>query len=296
MSILYLIKHLRNTIFLIIFSLYLFSCNTIEPPVPITEYESIDESPAWSPDGKWIAYCHFNININDTIYPNGLYLIDTTGENKKLLIAGNFSTPDWAADGKRIVFTNGNIFTIEITTKQIKQLTNNGSDFFPSWSPYGNSISFDRSGSSDTVGTWIINLISLTQNRVGFFSQLDWALTGEEVVFSGKSYNKESESQIWITNINGDNQKELTSNDFLYNRYPKWSSDNNKIAWEVLRNNNSELWIMNRDGNNQKKLTNGSYPFWAPDNKKIVYSKPVNNKIALFIIDIETKVIKQLTY
>ena len=174
----------------------------------------------------------------------------------------------------------------------------NGSDFSPSWSPDGTVISFDRSGTSDTVGTWIINLITLTQYRLGFFGQLDWAQSGDKIVFSGKSENKHSESQIWTANSDGQNQKKLTSNEFQYNRYPEWLSDLNKIVWEISRKNNlySEIWIMNSDGSNQLKLTNGSYPSWAPDNKRIVYSKPINDKITLFIIDIETKIIRQLTF
>jgi len=270
----------------------------IEPPTPLPEYDSMDQSPAWSPDGKWIAYTHLNANVVDSLYPTGLFIIDTNGTNKKMLLAGNAYSPDWSPDGKEIAFTNGNIFTIDINTKQINQLTNNGSDFFPNWSPDIARISFDRSGTSDTVGTWIYNINTQTQTRLGIFPQLDWSQTGNQIVYSGKSENKNSESQIWLANSDGTNQKELTSNSFSFNRYPKFSEDNNKIVWEVLRNNtdNAEIWIMNTDGSNQKKFTDGSYPCWSPENSRIVYSKPVNNKITLFIIDVKTKIIKQLTF
>jgi len=288
----------KKTQYLFIFFIFLISCNTIEPPTPLPEYDSIDKSPAWSPDGKWIAYSHFNPNVNDTVYTTGLYIVDTNGINRKMLVAGNFDSPDWSPDGKGIVFSNGNIFTIDINTKQINQLTNSGYDFFPSWSPDGIKISFDRSGTSDTVGTWIFNIVSHSQSRLGLFPQLDWSQTGNQIVYSGKSENNNSESQIWSGNSDGTNQQKLTSNNFSYNRHSKWSSDNNKIAWEILMSNTiyPEIWVMNSDGSNQMKLMDGSYPSWSPNNKRIVYSKPINNKIALFIIDINTKVIKQLTF
>lgn len=288
----------KKTQCLFIFFIFLISCNTIGLPTPLPEYDSIDKSPSWSPDGKWIAYWHFNPNVNDTVYPTGLYIVDTNGINRKMLVAGNVDSPDWSPDGKDIVFTNGNVFTIDINTKQITQLTNNGSDFSPSWSPDGKNISFDRSGTSDTVGTWIYNIVSHSQIRLGLFPQLDWSQTGNQIVYSGKSENNNSESQIWLANSNGTNQQKLTSNNFSFNRYPKWSSNGNKIAWEILMSNTiyPEVWIMNNDGSNQIKLADGCYPFWSPNNKRIVYSKPINNKIALFIIDINTKLIKQLTF
>jgi len=77
-----------------------------------------------------------------------------------LLISTNADSPDWSPNGNKVVFSNGNIIIVDINTREINQLTNHGSDFFPSWSPDGNRISFDRSGTSDTVGTWIMNLIT----------------------------------------------------------------------------------------------------------------------------------------
>jgi len=288
----------RKIVFIFSIIFILISCDTIGPPTPLPEYESIDEAPAWSPDGEWIAYWHFNPIISDTTYPTGLYIIDSNGVDRKLFVHGYAYNPDWSPDGEKIVFTNGNIFIIDVNTKEINQLTEKGSDFFPNWSPDSTKISFDRSGTSDTVGTWIIDLITLTQNRFGFFSQLDWAPSNDKIVYSGSSDSKKSNSQIWLASSDGSNQQKLSTNDFLDNRYPKWSTDNNRIVWEVSKRNTiySEIWIMDNDGKNQYYLVEGYYPSWSPDNKRIVCSKPVDDKIALFIIDIATKEIKQITF
>ncbi len=90
------------------------------------------------------------------------------------------------------------------------------------------------------------------------------------------------------------NPVRLTYNE-IFDLNPKWSFDGKKIAW-ISGNSQSEISIMNSDGSNQEKLTDGSYPSWAPDNKRIVYSKPTNSKITLFIINIDTRVIKQITF
>ena len=112
MQFLIVIKRITAVIFI---SLYLFSCNTIEPPPP-PKYQSIDESPAWSPDGKWIAYYHFNSNPDDSLYPTGLYIIDTSGSNRRLIIAGRAYNPDWSPDGSLLAFDVGRIFITNVYT------------------------------------------------------------------------------------------------------------------------------------------------------------------------------------
>jgi Tol biopolymer transport system component len=109
-----IITFTKRIIIFIIISLNLLSCNTVEPPTPLPEYDSNDESPAWSPDGRWIAYFHFNRNINDSLYPTGLYIIDTKGLNRKLLITGNAYSPDWSPDGKEISFRYDEVYSIKI--------------------------------------------------------------------------------------------------------------------------------------------------------------------------------------
>jgi Tol biopolymer transport system component len=121
------IKSLRTFVPLspLIIIVFLSCCddNGIGIPAPLPEYNAIDEYPAWSPRSEWIAHWHFNSDIRDTIYPTGLYIIDTIGTNRKRLIAGNAYVPDWSPDGNEIVFTNGNIFIIDIETKIIRELT-----------------------------------------------------------------------------------------------------------------------------------------------------------------------------
>jgi Tol biopolymer transport system component len=116
--------------------------HAVEPP-PNENPIPTDEAPSWSPDGKWIAYTHFSTDLNDTTYPTGLYVIDTDGTNRRLVIAGFASNPDWSADGKKIAFNGGDIFTITPTRDGLTQITDVGSAFFPAWSPDGKRIAFD---------------------------------------------------------------------------------------------------------------------------------------------------------
>ena len=68
----------------------------------ITSGASWDEEPAWSPNGKWIAFAsdrNGNFNIY-TIHPNG------TGLRQLTTSPCEDTEPSWSPDGSKIVFTS----------------------------------------------------------------------------------------------------------------------------------------------------------------------------------------------
>lgn len=277
----------------------IISCDITEPPTPLPEYDSIDEAPDWSPDGKWIAYHHFNRDNNDSLYPTGLYIVDTNGTNRKILIKGNVYSPDWSPDGSEIVFRYDEIYSIKIDGNGIRQITSVGQAYFPSWSPDGSRIAFDT-GYNDSTGAkaiWITNsegndLRDISQHGTGEWRMPAWSPDGKNIVHI--RYIGINTPEIYIMDSLGRNSVRLTFNE-VFDLYPKWSYDGEKITW-TSGNDQNEIWTMNSNGTNQYYLTKGYYPCWSPDNKKIVYSKPIHDKIALFIIDIDTREIKQLTF
>lgn len=283
----------KRIIILIFIMLYLFSCNTVEPPI-IPEYQSIDESPAWSPDGRWIAYHHFNSNPEDNLYPTGLYIIDTSGNNRRLVIPGPAYNPDWSPDGKKIAFNSGDIFTITPTGDDLTRITDIGNAFFPNWSPNGTMIVYDVT-SGKKNGLWILNLITNSNIHLGLGRDADWAPSSEKLVYVGPPGTTGSESQIWITDTIGINNVQLTSNGSIVNRYPAWSPNNSLIAWTT----DKSIWLMDTDGKNQRELINdySSYPSWSPDSKKIAFQKQnvQKNKIVIWTINIDGSGLKQIT-
>src|SRR5437762_2562686 len=108
-------RFLRRSALAIVALLYCSGCQrgtapTIQPPavrVPA------DSHPAWSPDGRFLAYSHAQQPDGDTLL-TGLYLIDLFSGVRRRLFTGNALTPDWFSDSRRIEFTAGNILSTTI--------------------------------------------------------------------------------------------------------------------------------------------------------------------------------------
>lgn len=117
-------------------------------------------SPAWSPDGRRLAYVSFEGN-QSAIYVQTL----RTGTRERVSARpGVNGAPAFSPDGRRLALTlspdNGNleIFTLDLATQVLTQLTHDPAiDTEPAWSADGRSIYFtsDRGGNAQVyrVGT-----------------------------------------------------------------------------------------------------------------------------------------------
>ena len=93
--------------------------------------------PAWSPDGKRIAFNSTRDGDNE------IYVMDADGGNVVQITnnsAGN-SFPVWSPDGRHIAFDSGRdgdpeIYMTDVKGKTVTQLTRNtAEDYYPQWRP-----------------------------------------------------------------------------------------------------------------------------------------------------------------
>ncbi|OGF97323.1 MAG: hypothetical protein A2Z06_03470 [Candidatus Glassbacteria bacterium RBG_16_58_8] len=114
----------------------------------LTYSPSIDTSPSWSPNGQQIVF-----TSDRTGNPN-LYLMDADGSNVRRLTASTpydqpyNDTPVWSPIGDKIAFVSReraevfNIYTLNILSGRVQQLTAVGHNTHPSWSPDGLHVVF----------------------------------------------------------------------------------------------------------------------------------------------------------
>jgi len=109
-------------------------------------------SPAWSPDGLWLAYVSFETK-HSAVYVQ----LVRTGERRQVSArAGVNGAPAWSPDGHKLALTlagtNGNldIYVLDLDTKTLSKLTDDPAiDTEPAWAADGRSVYFtsDRAGS-----------------------------------------------------------------------------------------------------------------------------------------------------
>jgi len=107
-------------------------------------------SPAWSPDGRWLAYVSFE-GGQSAIYVQDL------GSGRRERIAsyeGINGSPAFSPDGRKLAMTlskdgNPDIYVLELGSRQLTRLTTHYAiDTEPAWSPAGDHLVFtsDRGG------------------------------------------------------------------------------------------------------------------------------------------------------
>ena len=207
-------------------------------------------SPAWSPDGKKIAYVSFEG------YRAAIYLQDVATGKREILtkFPGINGAPAWSPDGKKIALVltltgYPKIYVLDLATKKLERITSEWHlDTEPSWSPDGNSLVF----TSNRGGSPQIYRAHLGSKRI------------ERVTFNG-SYNARAS---FIPNGN--------SIVMLHQEGEMFS-----IAIEDLKS--SRVTLLTRSGLNES-------PSIAPNGKMVVYGTSNNGRGMLAEVSTDGKV------
>jgi len=229
----------------------------------LTNHAAMDELPAWSPDGKRIAFSSRREGGSDIFLMNG----DGTGLTRltRLTDMGLYAFhARWSPDGKRIAFQSfvrPDIFVINVDGTGLTNLTNHpANDGSPDWSPDGRKIAFvsDRDGPGDVYvmnadGTEPVRLTfnAVSRPRPSWRPDPAWSPDGRKIAFVS---DRDGDPEIYIMNADGTNAVRLTFNPGE-DGAPSWSPDGKMIAFHRRVVGHRQVFVMNADGTNPTRLT-----------------------------------------
>lgn len=248
--------------------------------------------PAWSPDGKYIAFARW-----DTVYP-GLYIANADGSGECLIYgAPRIRSPRWSPDGKFIAFTRQKdtargqatwklgvielshikpgtteIESVKLTEPQCSRLC-----YTPSWNNDSTTLAYTDPGEGIMATSIISGPASFILAPSGTYfdtranmprpilhlppiqSSL-WSPDGTRIVYTQKAHDR---WELNVVNADGTNATGITSpNPILYtffhvvvnNVAPVWSPDSKQILFLSDRNGKWEFFVANADGSNIRQV------------------------------------------
>ena len=233
-----------------------------------TKTRNITLSPAWSSNGKYIAYTSYKKGRPD------LY-IENLKEKRGVVVAkeGINITPDWVPGKFALAATlsfsgDPEIYMLPGNGKIIKRLTENwGIDVSPSFSPDGKKMAF-VSKRSGTPQIYILDLNTWKTERLTFEGKYNtspsWSPRGDKIAYSSMNNGK---FDIYVIDIKSRTPVSLTNN-AGNNETPSWSPDGSLIVFCSTRQGPPRIYVMTVYGTDQRRLLEipgeQTNPKWSP--------------------------------
>ncbi len=224
--------------------------------------------PAWSPDGKRVAFARWEGQSP------GVYIIGEDGKNEAQVFGWpRAKAPVWSPDGARLAITHQRgegasgdpywkLGVIRIADHHFTEIQCWEHSFSPTWAADGNVIAYDSdhglhlTSEDGSVGgqTYIREEYALIVDTNA--TSPAWSPDGSKIAYM---YDEGPPVEIYLMTPDGGNITKLTDTPPLPDRSansvaPAWSPDGTQIAFLTDRRGEWEIWVMNADGSDQRPM------------------------------------------
>lgn len=251
---------------------------------PLTEGPdaSQDVSPAFSPDGRWLAYLRWE---NGATY--ALWAVPQPRGEPKLLVTAPapITAFAWQPDSRTIVYGGG-----PMSTGELRQVTIDGRQSLAPFVLEGASDQIAIAPNGGRLAYVLQNLDSniwrVPLNRNGLKNpapaeklfgsireEMDPAVSpdGKSIAFIS---NRSGHWNLWTGNADGSGLRELPAQSLLP-FHPAWSPDSRVIAFDVMASGKSEIWLIDAAGGAARRLAampgGAQIPSWSRDGKRVLF-------------------------
>ncbi|MCW8926661.1 MAG: hypothetical protein OQJ84_10405 [Xanthomonadales bacterium] len=195
-------------------------------PSRLTQHEGVATLPAWSQDGRHIAYTVVEGERRH------IWVMNADGSDQRRLMTspGEDLRPRFSPDGTELVFTrllNGDmqLFLVNADGTNLRQITNGPRwNVYASWSPDGTTFAFASLDPNDFEAE--IHLIEVDgsneralTDEAGRDEDAEWSPDGKRIVFQTP---RRGSYDIWVMNADGSGQRQITDHP-AGDYWPDWT-------------------------------------------------------------------------